>query len=374
MGTVYDSARPVAGPGAFVGRELLVRSIVAGLEKGRSFVLAGGPAVGKTSTLLQIGGTFRLRWHRQPSDTKIVPVYIDALQWPRDDPGSAKLYWKSVVAEVTHPQVVGANPLMERLELELTRKGEPYRELKDALTELSRKLRGTAGWSRYVLLIDNADLLTERSHDRHLEFLLELTQEESFWGPTAILFAGGRLLRESLRERRSPLRHARLMTLSVLRETEADALIQRGFPSYAERSRAGLRSVTGNHPWLLTRLLAELERRGGAGDPRAVAREIAKELEPLFARVWEELDMGRRVTYRGAYAAPEHALLQYAIDYRSPISVKAAERDLALRPLKEYAELLEYLGVAEHVLTGDAPQLRAGVELFNQWYGKRIAK
>ncbi len=374
MGAVYDPERPVAGPGAFVGRELLVRSLVTGLEKGRSFVLAGGPGTGKTSTLLQVGGTFRLRWHRQPTDTKVVPVYVDAKKWPSDDAGSVKHFWNAVAPEVTHPQVVGAKPLLERVELQLSRKGEPFRELEDALNDLSRKLRGTAGWSRYVLLVDNADLLTERSHDRHLELLLELTREETLWGPTALLFAGGRLLRESLRERRSPLRRTRLMTLSVFRESEAQALIQRGFPTYADRTRATLHSVSGNHPWLLTRILAELERRGGAGDPRAVAREISKELEPLFQRIWDEIDMGRRVTYRGAYAAPEHALLQYAIDYRSPISVKVAERDLALRPLKEYAELLEYLGLAEHLLVGDAPQLRAGVESFNQWYGKRISR
>ena len=238
MGSVYDPTMPVAGPGAFVGRELLVRSLVSGLEGERSFVVAGGPAVGKTSLLLQVGGMFRLKWQRNPADTKTVPIYIDASQWPGDDAGSAMRFWNAVVPEVTHPQVVGPNPVLERVELKLTRKSEPFRELKDALTDLARKLRGTSGWSRYVLLVDNADLLTERSHERHLELLLELSREETLWGPSAMLFAGGRLLRESLRERRSPLRRIRLMTLSVFRDSEAAALIQRGFPSYAARVRS----------------------------------------------------------------------------------------------------------------------------------------
>ncbi|MEM6731023.1 MAG: hypothetical protein AAF658_05680, partial [Myxococcota bacterium] len=124
----------------------------------------------------------------------------------------------------------------------------------------------------------------------------------------------------------------------------------------------------------LVRVLAELEVRGGAGEPRALTRELAPAFEPLYERIWEEFDMRRHVTYRGAYAAPEHALLQYAVDYRGEISVRIAERELAIRPLKEYAEFLEYAGVAESRLTGDAPQLRAGCELFNTWYEKRIAK
>ncbi|MEO0813009.1 MAG: hypothetical protein AAFY60_09120 [Myxococcota bacterium] len=374
MATVYDVTRPVAGPGAFVGRELLVRSLLSGLDKGRNFVLAGGPGIGKTSTLLQVGGTLRLRWRRQPTATKLVPVYLDASYWPKDDANSVHYFWNAVVPEITHPQVVGENPLIERVELKLDRKTEPLKQLKAALSDLSAKLRGTSGWSRYALLLDNADILTERSHDRHLQMLLELAADETGWGPSALLFAGGRLLRESLRERRSPLRKARLMTMQVLRESEADSLILRGFPSYAERNRAELRGLSGNHPWVLTRLLAELERRGGAGDPRSLGREIAAEFEPLFARMWNELDMGRRVTYRGAYAAPEHALLQYAIDYRSPISVKVAERDLALRPLKEYAELLEYVGMAESQLQANTSQLKAGIALFNQWYAKRITQ
>ena len=54
-------------------------------------------------------------------------------------------------------------------------------------------------------------------------------------------------------------------------------------------------------------------------------------------------------------------------------SVKMAERELGIKPLKEFAELLEYCGVAERRMVANDTVLVAHVGLWNIWYAERIS-
>ncbi|MEO1480541.1 MAG: hypothetical protein AAFU77_00430 [Myxococcota bacterium] len=368
----YQPKEPAVGPGAFFGRELLVRNLTRGLEGGRNFVLIGGPALGKTSTLYQVASQFRLRWSRDPGETKLVPIVLDVSSWKLDPRSVAEALWEQIDGALTHPQIAG--PVADRVKFQAKRGEDPFVALRTALAELSRTLRGTAGWSRYVLLLDNADPLSERQHEPILRFLSELQVEDTPYAPVAIVLSGGRLLRESLRERRSPIRRYRLMTLTVFRESEALALIKRGLSHLPEKSMHSVLSLSGQHPGILVRMLGEIETRGVQEDPRVIATELSGDLATVWTRIWNEFDMARRVTYRGAYAAPEHALMQLAMDLRQPLTVKLAERELAIRPLKEYAEFLEYTGVVEGNLVAGEPMFSAGGTLWNSWYGERIRR
>ncbi len=84
--------------------------------------------------------------------------------------------------------------------------------------------------------------------------------------------------------------------------------------------------------------------------------------------------MQRGVTYRGAYAAPEHALMQLLIDMPEGCDILTAERELDIRPLKEYSEFLEYVGVVERCLLLDTVKYRAHFDLWNVWYSERIMR
>lgn len=371
---IYSPGKPVYGTGVFFGRELLVRNLVKGLEARRNFALVGGPGLGKSSVFAQVSTNFHLRWTRNPGQTKLIPIFFDVNQWKLDPKSVAEILWQQIDGLLTHPQVVGPEPVLDRIQFKPKRNEDPFKALRAALAELSKLLRGTAGWSRYLLLLDNADALTERVHEPIMRFLIELQNEDLPYSPVSIVVSGGRLLRESLRERRSPLRGFRLMTLNVLRDSEALALIKRGFPHLDQAATDAFLSLSGKHPWILVRLLAELEYRRGKGEPRAIATHASVHLASVWTRIWEEFDMQRRVTYRGAYAAPEHALMQLAIDLREPIKIKLAERELAIRPLKEYAEFLDYTGVVESNLVGSEPMFRAHGDLWNAWYSERIRR
>ena len=82
--------------------------------------------------------------------------------------------------------------------------------------------------------------------------------------------------------------------------------------------------------------------------------------------------MEETATY--AYAAPEHALMQLLIDYGAGCDVKSAERELGIRPLKEYAEMLEYVGVGEKAILGNDVQVRPQFDLWNIWYAERVLR
>ena len=71
-----DPAAPVFRPGAFLGREGLVRNVVWRLERRESLSIFGGPKLGKTSLL------HHLAWHLNqgslsPGSTRPAAVYFD---------------------------------------------------------------------------------------------------------------------------------------------------------------------------------------------------------------------------------------------------------------------------------------------------------
>lgn len=71
-----DPAPPVFRPGAFKGREGLVRNMLRRLERGQSLSLVGGPKLGKTSLLLHLAWQLN---HAGPSAKSTGPsaLYVD---------------------------------------------------------------------------------------------------------------------------------------------------------------------------------------------------------------------------------------------------------------------------------------------------------
>ena len=71
-----DPAAPVFRPGAFKGREGLVRNVLWRLERGESLSIVGGPKLGKTSLLLHLAWQLN---HAGPSPKSTGPsaLYID---------------------------------------------------------------------------------------------------------------------------------------------------------------------------------------------------------------------------------------------------------------------------------------------------------
>ena len=108
---------------------------------------------------------------------------------------------------------------------------------------------------------------------------------------------------------------------------------------------------------------------------RAAADNASMRLEPIFERLWSAFDRGRGVNYRGSYAAPEHALMQVLMEMGEyGCTSKQAEREVGLRPLKEFADFLVSCAVVERNMRDNQYVLQAKNMLWNDWYRQRISR
>ncbi len=371
--SLYVHDRPV-GPPTYVGREQLGRSLEDGVRRGRAFLLCGGPRTGRSSTIERLCEAVVLRWQRQPEATKLVPVRLDLARCAAGGPAAlVRELWAGVSGAVLDAKVFGAGAPVRAPQPELSRSKNPWVALAAALEQLWEALRGTSGWCQWLLVLEHGDLLLGRQLESALKPLAELVNTKRPGQPHAVVIDAGRLFREHLLEPRTPWRVLRLLLLGTLRDAEAEGLIRLGLPTIGADEVAELCAWSGKHPYILQRLLAERELAPKASLVECRKRAAA-DLQALYNQIWAVFDLERGVTYRGAYAAPEHALMQYLIDCPSPVTVAQAERDLGIKPLREYAELLEYLGVAEKVLAGNQTVLRATSQDFNRWYSARIRR
>jgi hypothetical protein len=371
----FVTDHPVAGPGRYFGREQLLRSLMTGLMTGRSFLLCGGPKVGRSSTLAQLVHQHEVSLRRDPGAQPVLLVPLDLTPlattgWQRFVTGLYETIRKAVV----DPRRFGRTKPIRPPELVLTRKDDPWEKLGATLEELWRSLEGTPAWCRYALLVDQGDLLLSPELETELEPFAMFIRTDAAWAPRAVVLAVGRSFREQLLESSSPFAFARPVFLGVLRESEATALISAPFEAAEEPFVSDLIADSGKHPYLLQLLCAEYEHQKFDTASEQVVAAVRPAMTELFERVWQELDLGRGVTYRGAYAAPEHALMQYLIERPEPTDLKTAESDLGIKPLKEFAELLEYCGVIERVITGNVNSFRAPGRLWNAWYLARVSE
>ncbi len=368
---VHD--RPVYGTGYFHGRQILLRSLISALGKSRSIMLCGGPKTGRTSILYQIMHKVHEHWRRRPTEPKIVPVFMDLAEVASgNERAVVELLYKEITTAVRDPAVVGATPPPPLPKFDLKKESKPWDALHRALEEIWSLNRGKGAWCEYGLLIDNGDLLFSPAHEVTLREFAALGLLKKDWAPASIILAGGRRAREHLLDTEAELSFMRPLFLGAFRRGEAEAIVRGGLADIDEQVLDSLLRSCGNHPYILQRLCAEFE---GAGVDLGVGGAVelaAEDCLGLFEKLWDEFDLDRAVTYRGAYAAPEHSLMQLLLDVHQGIELKMAERELGIKPLKEFADFLEYGGVVERNLAGNKTIFRAGFELWNTWYGDRI--
>ena len=162
--------------------------------------------------------------------------------------------------------------------------------------------------------------------------------------------------------------------LGALTDHEASTFIRAVLPMATAAHVRELGSVTGNHPNLLARVLSEIVNYNLIDKLRVASDNASMRAETYFESVWAVIDDGRELTYRGSYAAPEHAIMQTLIQVGAKgLTSKQLEREIGMRPIKEYTEVLEYLGVIERSMRGSTFVLQGRCALWNDWYRERIA-
>ena len=367
----------VGGTSDFFGRDYLLRSLFQGVAKGWSFGLCGGPKSGKTSVLYQLDRVSRAKWKNDPGGLRVVPVIVDlsASKWSKRVL-LPEIIWTQLVETLSEPALRGGSGDLKLPRPVFNSRTElPWETLIRSCADLYRELRGGKGWCRYVLCIDNGDLLLTKRFKQILPAFLDFVNLKQEHTPVALICSGTRIFREYLFDEVGHFsKWLRPIVLSPLLEAEARSMINYWLPEASDEEASDLLSITGQHPYLLARILSEVKERNLLGNLRSAMDGALIDLELLFEAIWSEFDLGRGVTYRGSYAAPEHSLMQFLLDCgEHGTTIRDAEREIGLRPLKDYFEFLEYQCLVERTLRGNERLVRSRCSLWNEWYRDRVS-
>lgn len=366
---IFD--QPVSESTGFVGRQLLLRTLMDGLCQQRSYAVLGGPQLGKSSLLLRLGHSLQERSKRRTRES--LPIVVLVVPPSPFEPNS---FWRELNRCICQsipnftPATQTSKKNSQRTTVVVTEK--PWHAVQKNCQDMWRTLAGTHGWRRYILLLDQADILAETNQREHVLALFDWIQSHQDGAPDALVLTGSRQLREASRDPKGVFAHLRPLFLRLLTVVEARRLCQAAFKDADSLWQDNILRATGRHPFLLQRLLAAMSTRPTPCAIDDLWPETQPNIENWFEQIWNQLDFGRGVNVRGSYAAPEHALLQWLIQRAEPMSLRLAERELGIRPLNEFAELLEYLGIVETVLVKDEPRYQAPIGLWNNWYRQRI--
>lgn len=280
-----------------------------------------------------------------------------------------------------------ATRMAERLELppDPLDRSEPYAAFKTFLRGVRERLGAGRGTGRFLLMLDEADLIPERRlGERLLGFLRALMQEPQY--PTLLLFCGTTRLRSMARDYFSILFNtARFRTLSYLTREESSQVLQkpaRGILDYDPEVLADAYRLTRGQPLLLQMLGAELvnrfneqTRRGEARSDYVDTNDFAAALEGVvragtnaaFENHWEDSDAAtHRVLAALAWATDEAARNQLDV---GGLEAAMDETRLTL-PRERTFPILERLADDE-ILERDGPTYRFWVPLYRRWVAWR---
>ena len=211
--------RPAFGKTDFTGRARLTQNLLNRCRGGQSFLLSGGPKLGKTSMLLHV------KWladqDRETSETTPAALYVDL-----SDEGARK-----------------------------------------------QLLRGSHTKPAPILLLDNCDhLLKEYGVSR----LRELIQCDHDTGAYAIVWAGTRAWHDAVGEQIETT-VLRRVPLAVLFQGEARDLLK---PYLALHQLDAALAAGGTHPYVLKTIAHELQSR--SGQPSGAIKAAGARLIPFF--------------------------------------------------------------------------------------------
>jgi hypothetical protein len=369
--------RQVGGTSGFYGRTGELRRVLNCMQRGQWVALMGGPKVGKTSFLQQIRQNQYDLFTQLFQGIKTVPVIVKL----EDLGGRAallpSLIWEAVSAALLDTHARGGVGAVELKTPDFRRAGQQgWQELEKSLSQTWAGLRGTEAWCHFALMFDGSEVFCSAECMEALEPLFRLAEKAEDWAPVSLVFAGDREFREFILDSKMPeLKKLQQMCLGALKEDEAGMMVREMLPEANARLIKEISYLTGNHPYLLNVLLDEIIEYNLVRNLRAAADNASMRLEPLFENIWSAFDRGRGVHYRGSYAAPEHALMQVLMEMGEyGCTTKQAEREVGLRPLKEFADFLVSCSIIERTLRDGQYVLQAKSMLWNDWYRQRISR
>lgn len=354
----YVTGAGVNSDQSFVGRrELLnwLRGLWLQPEGKPAVALVGQRRIGKTSLL------FKIR-RDGLADTGLLPVYVNVQGVAGDYD-----FLADVARQMAEAAGVG-RPGLNRV--------NPYPDFKAFLLDLPP----TLGGQRFLLMLDEADLIPQRQLGDLLPgFLRALMQEPQY--PTLLLFCGTHALQRMGAEYSSILFNtAQFRTVSYLTEMESKELLEkpaRGILEFDPGTPEEGFSLTRGQPLLLQSLGAALIDRcntvvlnGGERsdyitpyDLNQAADALVKQGNAAFENHWDDNNAAtHRLLSTLAWATDETNRMQLDLP-----GIEAAMESIGLGlPAGATFKIVERLA-DEEILTRAGPTYRFAVPLYRRW-------
>ena len=377
----------------FVGRENHLKNFSQALSARRSLIVFGGPKIGKSSLVQQFENMLELRAKRQPKNTMTIPVTFSLTEELKGKECTkmnlANIIWNNLIKTFKKSKY---NIVVKELpEFNLKPNQEAFAELEKHLEILFGQLKGQKQWVKYFIVIDDSDPIATMEGEETQQYLNEwITKKnlvdnrkgKSLLGkqsvikkhyeglPECIFFIGQRQIGEMVLDRYSPLKSLRVIQLGLLNPNDITDYFKEDLKSKEELGKVF--QVSNGHPLILNALKEILKEKNFDDHATEIIKDLEVTVDALFSEYWQQFDMDRGVSYKGAYAAPEHALMQYLIQEEEPVTLKEAESYLSIKGLKEYSDFLMCCGVVRKKVLNDDLAFHADFNLWNRWYNDKI--
>lgn len=347
---------------SFVGRDVLLRALHEAVTRHRIFVLMGAPKTGRTSVLRKIvdKANEALRAPTQTAKHVVVCVDLQALAAPNPQQ-LVQLIWNALQNAVLDPYVQSHGDPPRPVKLTLLRTDDPWQVFRTACDTLWGQLANTAGWCRYTLLFDNADVLAAPGWGSAVQALAEMVSRDQGARPQALGFAGSLGMRALLAPQRKAMRAARLHLLEPLRQNDVMAL---GALADLDPQAVDMcYQAVGGHPYLVQQLFAALEAQPDA-DPNAVGEALAPQLADYFSVAFAALPPPNR----GTHVSQERAVMAWLLEQGGEGDAFQAEQALGLGPVRAACDHVVAMGFMERSVRGlSGTWLRMNAAMFNAW-------
>lgn len=192
--------------------------------------------------------------------------------------------------------------------------------------------------------------------------------------PKALALFGGPLtqLEINSRQGRDANQHWERRLAPGLEYFDASTWLRQSLPGLRPEEIQELLEWTGLHPEVVTTVAARLTQ-GQAVDLRRALRGSMAQLDDLFESVFMYVDGTRKLPYRGADVACEHAIFQLLAEVGPEgLTQPDVERELRIRELRPFLMPWLATGMIVRDMRQSPTLLRTSSRLFVDWYLDRV--
>lgn len=353
------------------------RTLTRDVELGRRVFWWTGPGLGTENWLREVAGeiTDAMADGRSGREQPAIPVVIECSRAQASGTLRATVFERLVESWQRFAERRGSQSRLKPFQgpprgahAASTSTDDPYRAW---LCDSLRSLEHSDGYARYSLWFLGAE---EGFRADLAEVLKWFNDLPIGFQPKALALFGGPLTQLEINSRQGDDadRHWERRLAPGLEYFDASAWLRKSLPALRPEEAQELLDWTGLHPEVVTTVATRLAQ-GQSVDLRRALRGSMTVLDDLFESVFAYVDGGRKLPYRGADQAYEHAIFQLLAEVgQDGLTQPEVERELRVRELRPFLMPWLATGMIVRDMRQSPTLLRVSSRLFADWYLDRV--